>query len=623
MSRARTALPLVLTYWVVLLLGLVLYTAARRDATDIVSILWAGSVFGTLVGHLLGLTNVRLWFTAIVVGGLVLLGLAGPASPDRNVFWMSFAPATIFAAISVGDRWSLAAFWFPAMVWMLTILDGTNGKSTPDGTAAVTLGALALAFVVFLRVRETRRVALWKTVAARPLATPALSTVFKEPPGKEVARAFWMLGTSALVFAFTAWLAPQLWEVETFGADPKVTASSAGPEGGGGPPCCEDLAEAERSRVKEYFDFGRGRDALTGNTETQCRQCYPDDDGGSGGGSARLDYCTDADFELGYCIKCTSEDIESGLCVLCTDEQIARGVCVYGRWVGSGYRGGGGGGGGGAGAGGAGGGGAGGTGGTGTSGAGAGGGIASNWDAPRPTPHYEPPTTYTPPTPTYQPRIEPTPIPQVHKPEPIQPEPRQPESQVAPTPIPQPETPPVPTPSTNEPTAPEPQPHSAPPKTDRPAPSATRAQKPASANQTSELMRWLSAFIAAIIALQLLRFLFRPLRRMIHLRHLRRPFWEETVDQRVSNWWQLVLVGLRDAGYRTTSDEQPREFARRTGVDGVEKAAAILDRTRHGIRVDQDDLEEMSTASEAAYRSAREGTSTLARAAAQIRWPLA
>ena len=98
MSRARTALPLVLTYWVVLLLGLVLYTAARRDATDIVTILWAGSIFGTLVGHVLGLTNVRLWFTAIVVGGLALLGLAGPASPDRNVFWMSFAPATILSA---------------------------------------------------------------------------------------------------------------------------------------------------------------------------------------------------------------------------------------------------------------------------------------------------------------------------------------------------------------------------------------------------------------------------------------------------------------------------------------------------------------------------------------------
>jgi hypothetical protein len=339
MSRARIALPLVLTYWVVLLLGLVLYTAARRSTpgTDIVSILWAGSIFGTLVGHLLGLTNVRLWFTALVVGGLVLLGLAGPPSPDRNVFWMSFAPATIFAAISVGDRWSLAAFWFPAMIWMLTILDGTNGKSTPEGTAAVTLGALAVLFVIFLRVRETRRVALWKTVAARPLATPAVSTVFKEPPGKEVSRAFWMLGTSAAVFAFTAWLAPQLWEVETFGADPKITASSMGPDGDG-PPCCEDLAEAERSRVKEYFDFGRGRDALTGNTETQCRQCYPDDDGGGGGGyTARLDYCTDTDFELGYCIKCTSEDIESGLCVLCTDEQTARGVCVYGRWVGSGY----------------------------------------------------------------------------------------------------------------------------------------------------------------------------------------------------------------------------------------------------------------------------------------------
>ena len=611
MSRARTALPLVLTYWVVLLLGLVLYTAARRDATDIVTILWAGSVFGTLVGHLLGLTNVRLWFTAIVVGGLVLLGLAGPASPDRNVFWMSFAPATIFAAISVGDRWSLAAFWFPAMIWMLTILDGTNGKSTPDGTAAVTLGALALAFVVFLRVRETRRVALWKTVAARPLATPAVSTVFKEPPGKEVSRAFWMLGTSAAVFAFTAWLAPQLWEVETFGADPKITASSMGPDGDG-PPCCEDLAEAERSRVKEYFDFGRGRDSLTGNTETQCRQCYPDDDGGGGGYAGRLDYCTDTDFELGYCIKCTSEDIERGLCVLCTNEQIERGVCVYGRWVGSGYGGGGGGGGGAGGAGGAGG-----HGGTGTGGNG---GIASNWNTP--TPHYEPPTTYTPPTytpPTYTP---PTPQPALPRPETIQPEPRQPEPQVAPTPVPQ-ETPPTPAPSTNEPSAPEPQIGSAPPKTDRPAPSATRAQKPAAQSQASGVMRWLSAFVAAIIALQLLRFLFRPLRRAIHLRHLRKPFWEETVDQRVSNWWQLVLVGLRDAGYRTSSDEQPREFARRTGVEGVEKAAAILDRTRHGIRVDQDDLEEMSTASEAAYRSARENTSTLARAAAQIRWPLA
>lgn len=154
MSRARIALPLVLTYWALLLFGLVLYTAARRDATDIVSILWAGSIFGTLVGHLLGLTNVRLWFTAVVVGALLLLGLVGPSSPDRTIFWMSFAPATLFAALSVGDRWSLAAFWFPAMIWMLTILDGTHGKHTPEGTAAVTLGALAIGFVVFLRVRE-------------------------------------------------------------------------------------------------------------------------------------------------------------------------------------------------------------------------------------------------------------------------------------------------------------------------------------------------------------------------------------------------------------------------------------------------------------------------------------
>ena len=41
--------------------------------------------------------------------------------------------------------------------------------------------------------------------------------------------------------------------------------------------------------------------------------------------------------------------------------------------------------------------------------------------------------------------------------------------------------------------------------------------------------------------------LLRCYRRLLALRHLRRPFWPETVDQRVSNLWQLMLVGLRDA----------------------------------------------------------------------------
>jgi hypothetical protein len=159
--------------------------------------------------------------------------------------------------------------------------------------------------------------------------------------------------------------------------------------------------------------------------------------------------------------------------------------------------------------------------------------------------------------------------------------------------------------------------------TDRPAPAVNRAHKPAPVSTSGEVLRWLTLLLAAVLAMQVFRYLFRPLRRAIALRHLRRPFWEETIDQRVSNWWQLVLVGLRDAGYRTSSSEAPREFARRVGVDGVERCAAILDRTRHGIRVDRDDVEEMGRAAETAYRSARSTTGRLARAGAQLRWPLA
>src|SRR5262249_39656917 len=143
------------------------------------------------------------------------------------------------------------------------------------------------------------------------------------------------------------------------------------------------------------------------------------------------------------------------------------------------------------------------------------------------------------------------------------------------------------------------------------------------AEHSFPILAWLTTLIAAMLGLQLLRLLFRPLRRAISLRHLRRPLWSETVDQRVSNWWQLVLVGLRDAGWRASCGAQPREFARRTGVAGVEECAAILDRTRHGIRVDQDDLAAMESSAETVYRSARETASPLARAASHLRWPLA
>jgi hypothetical protein len=132
---------------------------------------------------------------------------------------------------------------------------------------------------------------------------------------------------------------------------------------------------------------------------------------------------------------------------------------------------------------------------------------------------------------------------------------------------------------------------------------------------------WAWALGICIAALGL-RLLARAVRRELTLRHLARPFWAETLDQRISNHWQRMLVGLRDAGIRPLRDEPPQTFARRVGIEGVETCATILDRVRHGLRVDATDLEAMAGAATAAYRAARRTAGLPGRAVAWLRWPL-
>jgi hypothetical protein len=106
------------------------------------------------------------------------------------------------------------------------------------------------------------------------------------------------------------------------------------------------------------------------------------------------------------------------------------------------------------------------------------------------------------------------------------------------------------------------------------------------------------------------------------LRHLARPFWAETLDQRISNHWQRMLVGLKDAGIFPAPDEPPQTFARRVSVEGVDTCATILERARHGLRVDAADLAEMDGAATAAYGAARRTAGISGRAVAWLRWPL-
>jgi hypothetical protein len=147
------------------------------------------------------------------------------------------------------------------------------------------------------------------------------------------------------------------------------------------------------------------------------------------------------------------------------------------------------------------------------------------------------------------------------------------------------------------------------------------ASRPAESSSSS-FLHWIVLLTASLFATQLIALALRPIRRAIALRHLRRPYWQETVDQRISNSWQLVLVGLRDAGWRADSSESPRELARRVGIDGVERCATILDRARHGIRIDREDLDDMTSTADSAYRDARKHVRGIGRAASWLRWPL-
>jgi hypothetical protein len=137
------------------------------------------------------------------------------------------------------------------------------------------------------------------------------------------------------------------------------------------------------------------------------------------------------------------------------------------------------------------------------------------------------------------------------------------------------------------------------------------------------LLGWLVTLFAGALGLQALLLAVRPLRRAVTLRHLRQPYWDETVDQRVSNSWQLALIGLRDAGWRCDSSEAPREFAHRVGISELERCATILERARYGVGLADNDLADMADGAKTVYHRARRTVGLAARTIAWLRWPLA
>lgn len=605
------SLTTLLVYWFALLAGLVLFTVTRTEVDDLPG-LWIGLVGGTLLGQFLAFRDLRLWIVmALLVAFLILCGPFTPMRDDGKLFWMAMIPATLCGWMSLSDRGSLFAFWLPVVIWMLTILDRGHGALSFESGNAALLGGLAFVFVAFLYARETRRIDLWRHVAPSPIAPATPAVVLREVPRLRVGLAGWSLVVSGGAFAICAWLAPRLWHVEALVPEIHATAV-AQDDAPKTPMCCHDLymlREQKKARVKEYFDLGRGHD--------------DDTDGDP------------VEMLSGECVVCGPDGtpLDAGRYAACFGDECGPplGAGTYGAGGGAYGPGGGGG-----------------TGGTGT-GAGTGHGA---YDTPGyRAPTYEPPTTYTP-TPRAEPTYEP-PTPMHEPPTPYTPpapEPVIPQDN-APTPAPDPVPAPVPTPDiATAPTPATPDIAPAPARDIAPAPTPDTAAAPAPMRRAAPMhpqtataqapstapvaraasappssppiLAWVFVVLASGLAFQVLALGLRPVRRLLTLRHLRAPFWSETVDQRISNYWHLVLVGLRDAGWRTTSGEAPRELAKRLDIDGVERAASILERARHGVSIDATDLAEMGEASEQAYRASRARTSAFARLIGWFRRPL-
>jgi len=535
----RVPLTAALLYWVLVLAGLDAVTFVRGggELSDLLP-LWAAALLGTGFGQLLGRGRLRPWLVALVLMNLLWFGFVLTAPffwvreyggwKGAELAMMTFIPAVLCGYLSLSERGGLIAFWFPAALFMVPILEGaqaTEGRATDwvdvgGQQAWLLLAGLGTLFVVYLRARESRRVALWQGSAAVRLSVPRSASVLRQAPLRSLAQWSFVAVTGATALLLTAALAPRLWQKEHFKGRAAALAphpgesSSTLPANGDsiGPlstqaTCCPEApapAAVEQERFKEYFPLLHPKDhaASAPTPQTGCVVCGP---------------------------AATTGWVASS----------SPGTT------------------------------------TGTSN-----GVGS--------PHATGPSS----------------------------QPSAPSAQEAP------------------PVSPLTFPPSLSPGLALPPIAATvpglAALGPArehaaghavgaSGEEEGHPLAWILSLAASVLALELL---LRPLRRLVTLRHLRSALWPETVDQRVSNLWQFALIGLRDAGFHPAPGEQPEALAARVDLPGMQACALVLERARHGVRVDAEDLELMKREAISAYQAARHRVGRAARALAWLRWPL-
>jgi hypothetical protein len=535
-----------LLYWLLVASGIAALTLGpAREFADLVA-LAAAALMGTGLGQLLARGRLRPWLVALIVTNLAWFGFAMIAPfgwfRDQGESWgsvelavMTFVPAVLCAYASLTERGALVAFWFPAALFMVPVLEGAGSGAASTGSvffaASGELGdrdtwvlasILTVLFVAFLRARETRRVALWRRHAAERLSLTRPKTTLREAPLRSLAQGGFVVTTAAMALVLTAWIAPHLWQKEKLAKHPVPAPTSQALQGSssfgqqtegagqglataGGAPCCATPeADVTRDRYKEYFPI-RAHEGLSSSPAVPAG-----------------------------CVPCG----QTGT----SPPGIARGSSFGG----------------------------------------AGSSTPTTEMEPRAPTHWGSPSSAARPPSNQELAAVPT-------------APRTPPSQAAPLPT------------------------FAPPPTLAVTETAMRGVAVTGTAEEVDPLLWLMTFAVSALGLELV---LRPIRRLLMLRHLRSGLWLETVDQRVSNLWQLALVGLRDAGFCAVVGEQPEELASRVGVPTMEACATILERARHGVRVDAQDLELMRQGAVATYRSARRGIGWSARALSWLRWPL-
>ena len=144
-SSPRTATASLL-YWLLVVCGLAGITALRIDTPREVLPLWLGSLGGLALGQMIAWLRLRAWLiTVIVVACLwcspvvfaIVFQVFGTYGSFLETFVLTFLPAAICGYLSLSERGGLAAFWYPAVLWMVVILDRPAGPGAPRSAEPV------------------------------------------------------------------------------------------------------------------------------------------------------------------------------------------------------------------------------------------------------------------------------------------------------------------------------------------------------------------------------------------------------------------------------------------------------------------------------------------------------